>query len=328
MTYPIVFGGELIHALKRKRNLGAAGLVCLCLLLFVRLLYLAPLAGQSAREALVYAGTALVPALFPAGVLGRFLALTLPTGRKNGLLARTAGFFGFSSPAFPAVLAGLVGGFPMGAYCAYALHREGRIPAEEAARIAALANNAGLAFLLGAVGAMLGSPAFGARIFLAQTAASLLLAALTSHRKRKKGNHSVGHKAAEETDPPPRNHQPSLALLSDCITQSAAAMVTVTGFVLFFAVVTDLTFSLPLFSGHELPLLLFLEPTAACRAVAGAFLSPRVSLCLMGFALGFSGLSVLMQSVALSRGALPLGRTLLTRLLLALLTVFFLWLFP
>lgn len=289
-----------------------------CLLLFCLLLLKAPLAKSTAAEALAFCGVSLAPSLFPAAVLGRFLTLSGVFAGENRLVKKIAGLFGLSPAALPALAAGLVCGFPMGAFCAYALAEDGVLSPREAAHVAAFANNAGLAFLLGSVGPMFGGVRRGVTLFAAQTLASLVIGILTAKRARPK----KGVKAQNTAPPPPafQESRSSLALLSDCVGQSAQAMLTVTGFVVFFSVTSALFFSLPGLAPARLPLSLFLEPTAACRLVAASSLLPRTALSLAGFALGFSGLSVLMQSVALSRSLLPFWPTLAVRLAIAALT--------
>lgn len=260
----------------------------------------------------------MAPSLFPAAVLGRFLTLSGVFSGQSRLVKKIAGLFGLSPAALPALAAGLVCGFPMGAFCAYALAEDGVLSQREAAHVSAFANNAGLAFLLGSVGPMFGGTRQGVILFAAQTLASLVIGILTAKRARPK----KGVKEPDTDQAPPvfQESRSPLALLSDCVGQSAQAMLTVTGFVVFFSVTSTLFFSLPGLASVRLPLSLFLEPTAACRLVAAAGLLPRAALSLAGFALGFSGLSVLMQSVALSRSLLPFWPTLAVRLAIAAFT--------
>lgn len=105
------------------------------------------------REALSLCGKALIPSLFPFMFLSRFFTETGTAGRAGRLLSPVLSpVFGVRRDLCGALLVGLLGGFPNGAYAAGAAYASGKCSRSEAERIVALADNASFAFLLTTVG--------------------------------------------------------------------------------------------------------------------------------------------------------------------------------
>lgn len=166
----IYFSGD---AMKRMIPMGAA-------LLLVALLLLRPqTAAAAAAEGLRLCARTVVPALFPmlvaVGLLTRLGAAEL----LQGLFAPLMGpLFHLRGACALPLLAGLLGGYPTGAGAAAALYREGTLHREEAERLLGFCNCCGPSFLLGYVGALLGSSALGGRLLLVHVASALLTGAL------------------------------------------------------------------------------------------------------------------------------------------------------
>lgn len=247
---------------------------------------------QTARDSLLFAATSLIPALFPFAVLSRFVlsASLLPCQDK---IAKTvAKALHLSAPLLPAFCLGLFCGFPIGAYAAASLYEAGLCDASSAHRSASLANNASAAFLFGTAEALFENPRAAAILFVSQTAATIL----------------VSFFSKKQPEPPAAAlfSQPSyLTLAADSIGKAALAMLSLSSFVVFFAVLTKALF----FLGVPAWVTLLLEPTSAVRYAASfaPTLGLPLSLSLASFALGWSGLSVIMQTQALFKGNLPLS---------------------
>ncbi len=127
------------------------------------------------KDALSLCANTLVPALLlyitaanllaSCGVFGSFA--NTAAGR---FLCRATGL----SPAGAAAFAvGIVSGFPSGAVFLSGMKREGSVTGAEAERLLPFVSNASPAFVVGAVGSLFGSPAFGAVLFAVQCAAAL-----------------------------------------------------------------------------------------------------------------------------------------------------------
>ena len=125
----------------------------LVLLLAAAGLLLAPQAAASgALQGLRACGTRVIPALLPFFVVSRMLtALSLPTpGRRADRLFRA--LFGVRAACLPALLTGLLGGYPAGAAAVTELYRAGALSKAEAERALCFCNNSGPGFFAGLIG--------------------------------------------------------------------------------------------------------------------------------------------------------------------------------
>ena len=126
----------------------------LVLLLAAAGLLLAPQAAASgALQGLRACAVRVIPALLPFFVVSRMLtALPLPTpGRRADRLFRA--LFGVRAACLPALLTGLLGGYPAGAAAVTELYRAGALSKAEAERALCFCNNSGPGFFAGLIGA-------------------------------------------------------------------------------------------------------------------------------------------------------------------------------
>ena len=126
----------------------------LVLLLATAGLLLAPQAAASgALQGLRACAARVIPALLPFFVVSRMLtALPLPTpGRRADRLFRA--LFGVRAACLPALLTGLLGGYPAGAAAVTELYRAGALSKAEAERALCFCNNSGPGFFAGLIGA-------------------------------------------------------------------------------------------------------------------------------------------------------------------------------
>ena len=307
---------------KRTPLAGAIFLLFTLLLLFFffMLLFRSTPLQRAAADALVFSAKVLVPALFPFAVLSRFLLLSglLPT--KGKFVRSVARLFHLSPETLPAFAVGLFCGFPMGAFAAASLLESGGIGKEEAYRTASVANNASAAFLLISAGALFGSPLCGRILFISQTAASLTVALFWARRAKK--NSPPQNKTLT---PKERAPLPLMPLAADAIVKAGTAMLSVTAFVVFFSVIAEAVSQIPALLPLTPLILSFLEATSAVKMAAGLVgsLGLPLALSLAAFAVGFSGLSVLMQSQACFDGKLPLTPLVTCRAAIAALSALF-----
>ena len=126
----------------------------LVLLLAAAGLLLAPQAAASgALQGLRACAARVIPALLPFFVVSRMLtALPLPMpGRRADRLFRA--LFGVRAACLPALLTGLLGGYPAGAAAVTELYRAGALSKAEAERALCFCNNSGPGFFAGLIGA-------------------------------------------------------------------------------------------------------------------------------------------------------------------------------
>ena len=113
--------------------------------------------SAAVTEGLRLSVSVLIPSLFPF-----FICVNLTSALGlTGVLARVFApvmrqMFHVSGAGCTAVLCGAAGGYPSGAQCVAALYREGQLSRAEAEYLLLFCNNAGPAFLFGAVGTVLG----------------------------------------------------------------------------------------------------------------------------------------------------------------------------
>jgi len=258
---------------------------------------------QTARESLSFISQSLIPALFPFAVLSRFVLTASLLPCQGKFSQKTARMLHISSPLLPAYCLGLFCGFPIGAYAAASLYEAGLCDESSAYRSASLANNASAAFLFGTAASLFKNQTTAVILFVSQTAATLLVSLVSK-------KHTRPPSVALFTPPS------YLALAADAIGKAALAMLSLSAFVVFFAVLGKSLFLI----GFPAWVTLLLEPTSAVRYAAS--LTPKIglplSLSLASFTLGWSGFSVIMQTQALFKGKLPLTLQISCRAAIAL----------
>ncbi len=259
-------------------------------------------AADGVRAGLRLCGSVLIPALFPVSVLsGCLIRMSVPGGASRQTERVMRRLFALPGQAAAPLLLGLLGGFPLGAQLAATACEEGLLTKQEAARLAGLSTNAGPAFLLGAVSAMLGAPRLGALLLAVQ----LCSAVLTGFLLRGRSDPLAQIKSR------PTNRSASLStVLPLSISSSAAAMLRLAGAVAFFQSVTAcLGAALPL---AALPPLLRAGLTGTLELTGGLALlcesAGASALPLAAAMIGWGGLCVHLQAAqALSAAGIPMG---------------------
>ncbi len=240
----------------------------------------------------------LIPALFPFLVLTNLMVAAGTAETLGRVLAAPCRYlFGLGGASAAAVVLGLCGGYPVGANTAVSLYQANKITRAEAEALLPLATAASPPFLLGAVGLSLwGDVRVGVLLFAAGLLSQLLV--------------GICHRV-----PPALRSSPSRAgsvrraRLSDLVValpRAADTMLVACASVLFFEVLLAV-----LFAGEILSALPFLqtavagtlEVSAGVVSAAAKFggRAPAAGLCLSGFAVGWSGVSVALQVAVCAR---------------------------
>ena len=277
----------------RRKTLYSLASLAVSLLLILLLTH-PDTAADAARKALVFSAGSVVPALFAASVAATMLTeLGIPHAVTRLLpVHRLAGL---PECAAPAVLCGLVCGFPVGAMSAAALYENGRITRGEAARLCAMTSNVSAAFLIGAVGWMFGSRALGVLLWAAQSAAAVLSGALLR---------PIPENETVRADDGPPIKLRFARVFCGAVAKSALACVTVSGYITFFCVLGAILSDMFPPAGGVLSLTLEFSSGAAYSAGIG-------STAACGFTVGFGGISALMQACSYAGDAgIPMFPTL------------------
>ena len=266
--------------------------------------------SASVTEGLRLSVSVLIPSLFPF-----FICVNLTSALGlTGVLARVFApvmrrMFHVSGAGCTAVLCGAAGGYPSGAQCVAALYREGQLSRAEAEYLLLFCNNAGPAFLFGAVGTVLGIGMTGCLLLWGIHLLSALVIGLVNRPKE----------APNAALPPVQRANASGAVV-EAVRSAGQAVLQITMFVAAFSVLARL---LTMAAAHILPdgvctvLTGMLELSGGIAALANLPIALRWKLALASFFLGFGGLCVWMQTQAvlalslihISRGRRPDEKT-------------------
>lgn len=241
-------------------------------------------AAESIMSSLSLAVRRVVPSLFVFSALAALFA-RIGLFTRAGRLGR---LFGLSPACTAVALCGLLCGFPTSAVCAHALWESGEADAGEMRAVLPFCSNAGMAFVVGAVGnGMLGSRRAGYMLFLMQTILSIVFILLFCRSKS----------AAAMLPARAKKESLSHALVAS-VSAAGGAMLAVCAFIAFFGAAADM---ICLVFPSVPPLLRavicsFFEISRGCAEFSGAAeLSPLLRYVGVAFALGFSGVSVACQ---------------------------------
>ncbi len=274
------------------------------------------LAADSVRTSLNVCVMGLVPSLFPFIVLVSMINSSgLSDFISNIIGTPIARIFRIGKNTASAVFLGALGGFPIGAVCARSLYERGEISRSDASRLIAFTNNASPAFCIGAVGiSLFGDVKFGVRLYICQLAAATLIGII-----------STG-KSEVHTKYRPVPHNKSLSdIACTAISEGGVTMLKICSFAVFFAVVGDcMCYVISHFFGDTVAAVCvsFVELTLAAGKCAA--LGTDISHILCAFAVGFSGLSVHMQTASvLSSSDIPMKRYYISKLFQGILSAIF-----
>ena len=247
--------------------------------------------SAAVTEGLRLSVSVLIPSLFPF-----FICVNLTSALGlTGVLARVFApvmrrMFHVSGAGCTAVLCGAAGGYPSGAQCVAALYREGQLSRAEVEYLLLFCNNAGPAFLFGAVGTVMGIGMTGCLLLWGIHLLSALVIGLVNRPKE----------APNAALPPVQRANASGAVV-EAVRSAGQAILQITMFVAAFSVLARL---LTMAAAHILPdgvctvLTGMLELSGGIAALANLPIALRWKLALASFFLGFGGLCVWMQTQA------------------------------
>lgn len=228
--------------------------------------------------------TVIIPSLFPFLVLIGFMTrvgLTNAIGRR--LERPTRWLFGLPGCAASVILISAIGGYPAGGTMIGDLVRARALSREEGQRMMCFCVNAGTGFVISAVGAGLtGSTALGWIIYAANVLSSWLIGIAVAPR---------ASRHAPKIQLPIRQSSPlpAPAALVEAVTSSCRSLLFMCGFVVLFSAVLSLYDVLGGTGVLSTLLPCLLEVSCGCVAVAKNGVAAPF---LLGFAVGFGGLSV------------------------------------
>lgn len=281
--------------------------VLVTLSLFAAFLLCPAACADGVREGLSLAAMQALPALFPFFVISGLL-VRCGTGRLSSLLAHPLQWlYGLPPEAAPALVLGLIGGYPVGAATACSLYDEGALSRAAAERVGRFCNCASPGFCIALVGlGVFGSAKTGAALYGVHIVAALLAGMCFERYPLPAEPHS-------DTKP----QSGSFASVFCASVQNAASTaLTVTAFLTVFSILLRLVS--PVFAllpnGNALDGLV--ELTNGLDELGTLPVPHAVRLTLASFLLGFGGLAVQFQVRALAEAhALPIRHLFAAKLL-------------
>lgn len=267
--------------IKRKTYSSVAALaVCAILIL---LLIFEDKASSAARESLTLVIERVLPPLFPYMVISSVI-ISLDLLEPLYSLVPTEKLFRLPRCTAQVILCGLLCGFPIGAAGAARLCGNKRINAREAGVLCAISSYTSPAFLVGTVGKWWGSGNFGVYLFVMQILFCFISGIVLSRICLPKNDTNTA-----STDFSAKSGLPSA--LCNAIHDASLSCLAITGYIVFFRVSAVLLSSvLPVFAPIFTVLFEF-----SCGSLYGAQVGGILGAALTGFAVGYSGLAVLMQ---------------------------------
>jgi|GEM_PF-550508 len=267
--------------IRTKKNLAGGVLTVFSAYAAFCALFFSERTAASVSAALKLSATAVIPTLAAFVMAYRIIIPRLTAAFAK--MKRLQRFFGVSAGGLCMIFAGLISGFPMGAVVYSDLRKNGAVGEREGESLMPFTNNAGAAFLIGSVGTkMFENTLYGAALLASQTLAALLMIVFTRRERR----------GLCGADLSPRGQiTPSSA--AKAIADGGMTMIGITSFIVFFSVIGD-ALAADLHIGGYVGAVIrcVLEISGGMNALSslGAF-----GMCLGGFSVGFSGMSVYMQ---------------------------------
>lgn len=230
----------------------------------------------------------LLPSLFPFMIAVSFLSLSGGLSPPAKLLLPVFKLLHLPNQLCDIWLASFLGGYPTGAHTLAVLTQQGLLSKQAAGQMLRCCINPGPAFLILAVGqSMLGSRQIGVLLLISQVISSLALCTLLCRAKTSKSSPKVKKRLDSLSD-----------AFVTAVTGSSSAMLNILAFVLTFSVLLSL---LGTFSPVLKQMGAVLEVTLGCSIAAE--IGGKTGLLLMAFFIGFGGVSVCFQVLALARQA-------------------------
>lgn len=260
-------------------------------------------AARSALSGMKLCGLVLVPTLFPMMVL---TGIAIRSGVFNAL-SRIGNklftpLFGISGKYIASFFIGILGSAPTGAMAVKNLSGEKESDKEKASALL-LSSVVSFGFIYSVVGiSILGSARRGVALFVFQMISIMLTAAFLRPKKSNYVKIQLTSMKSEKI---------STAVASS-IRDAAINMLSVCGSVIFFSSLSGMIVSLPIKENIKLFVCPFLELASGLQYISGHF-PPDITFIMVSSAIGWSGLSMIFQSLSVSDGKIPSQKYILGR---------------
>ena len=286
----------------RKRSPHGSATFVLCFILLFLFSTHSDVCFSEMKRGLSVCAEILVPTLFPYTVICEMLVRADLGYYIGKLLERPMRrFFGISGCGASALTLGIICGFPIGAKVAASLYERGDISRPECERLLSFCNYPSAPFVIFTVGKkLLGNTLLGLFIYAANVGTGLILASLSHGKNQNKYFLSPPLKAVSDKS--------VFKIFTESIASGAGAVISVCAMVTFFTCAVGCLSafkfiqSAPIIKAVVFSFFELTSGVAACAAISSRYLAAILT----ASAVGWSGLSVLMQiSSCYSGGTAP-----------------------
>lgn len=256
---------------------------------------------EYAVESLKLCALSVIPSLFPFMVLSSIAAKSAPH-LANGKSRGTA--------IILSVILGTLCGFPVGAATVAAMYKNGSLQRVEAEHLCALCNNTGPAFVIGVIGlGFWGNRIMGVMFYICQIiAAGIVFCIWRILFYRRRTDPAFGEDRESSSNAKDNDDATYTSALSNTarvfctsVSESAFNVISICGYIVFFKVICDtLSYFMPAGPASKFVYSIItsvIEFTSGTQNAALHGGLAGVALC--GFAIGFSGISVMAQSTGI-----------------------------
>ena len=249
-----------------------------------------------AKNASKMCGEIIIPSLFPFFVCSGLL-IHSGLAERTSVIARPImqPLFNINENGAAAFVLGILSGYPLGAAAACELYEKGSLSRSETERLLAFCNNSGPLFILGAVGsAMYSSVRVGLLLYAAHLAAAVSVGIIFRF---------YGKKGVTSIKAPKQNLKSFSEIFPSVLSSAADNMITVCCAVIFFSTLSGLITSiLPIDGILRAVICAVAELTSGTKNVSELNIPLYVRLTMSAFTVGFAGLCVHLQVIAVCAG--------------------------
>ena len=241
------------------------------------------------RQGLERCFLTIIPSLFPFMVVAEILCECGAPSFLGALFGKKSRIFGVSPKSLAAILAGLILGFPIGTRALIGLYDKNEISKDELTHAVGFCGIPSFGFIVNVMGiSIFSNKLFGISTYLCAILSALISGLVFSPREK------VNYKFVT---PATQNKKSSAEIITGAISSATGATITLCAYVVFFSCVVGCISSsgIPRLAGAFAGA--FLELSAGASACADVGGLSGAALC--GFTVGWSGLSVHFQAMAL-----------------------------
>ena len=261
--------------------------VILTTAVFMAAIYLSDDLSGYVEEALLLSARVIIPSVFPFLILTEIISPHLHFEAVKPIFTLFERVFKINGTAIPIFVCGVLCGFPIGAKMAYDAYRRGALSRDECERLMAFASNAGPSYVISAVGATArGSVIDGIILYISMIAGSVITGVVIGIGKRKSALSKLNIEQKRS--------------FVDIVKSSATISINICAFICTFGIFIGLAKIIFPNKAFRAILISVLEVGNASVYLANeGGISPFLSLLVTSFAISFSGLSVIFQTLSI-----------------------------